>query len=123
MITQRPSELRKRFEGTMPASVVPAGPRVTPRRSYSGTTLSSIAKQASVRATSTTWPRPAPAPSRQTSASRMPWSAKREASESPSEMPRRGGGRSGKPFRCRRPAAASATDAKPARCDCGPVCP
>ena len=61
MITQRPSPLRNRLDGTMPARPVPDGPRALPDRSYSGTTLSSIAKHASVSATSTTCPRPLPA--------------------------------------------------------------
>ena len=59
-----PSLDLKMFEGATPFSPVPPGPRTMPSRSYSGTMLSSSAKQASISETSTTWPRPPPSASR-----------------------------------------------------------
>ena len=54
----------KMFDGAMPVSPVPPGPRTISSRSYSGTMLSSSAKHASISETSTTCPRPPPSASR-----------------------------------------------------------
>ena len=53
----------------------------------------------------------------------MPWTANMPASESPSEIPLRGGASPGKPLMYRSPPIASATDANPARSEYGPVWP
>ena len=59
-----PSLDLKMFDGATPLRPVPPGPRTMPRRSYSGTVLSSSAKHASISETSITWPRPPPSASR-----------------------------------------------------------
>ena len=50
----------KMFDGAMPVSPVPPGPRTMPSRSYSGTVLSSSANDDSSSETSTTCPSPPP---------------------------------------------------------------
>ena len=111
------------FDGATPFRPVPPGPRTILSRSYSGTVLSSSAKQDSSSDTSTTWPRPKPSESRLYRAESTPMAANMPASESPSEMWMRGGGSPSKPLMYRMPPIASATEAKPARGAYGPVWP
>ena len=92
----------------------PLGSRVTPALAKSGTSDSVMAKQASRIDASTTWPA-APRASRAYRASRIPWKADQAASESPSEMPHRGGAWPGYPLMWRRPDIASPPEAKPGR--------
>jgi hypothetical protein len=68
-----------------------------------------MAKQDSVSAASTTWPSPVTV--RRYSAASAPCAANMPARLSPSDNASRGGGPPGKPFMCRSPLAASATDA------------
>ena len=70
---------------------------------------SCTARQASVSAVSTTWPSPVTV--RRYSAASAPCAANIPARVSPRDSASRGGGPPGKPFMCRSPDTASATEA------------
>jgi hypothetical protein len=98
MTTHLPSLDLNRFDGATPLRPVPEGSLTLPVRSYSGTALSSMEKQPSINEISIICPRPPPSASRQYNAARIPCVVNIAASESPSEMPLRGGACPGKPL-------------------------